>query len=133
MFFARVVVVLFGIMMPYLARLPGIPEHGVDWLVSYFGEPVVFGVLFFGVFNMLCWGSILGATFLFRSASTVWFPAVAGFGFCFWCHSQLDLASDAQAGIGIVVFPVVALLPILIGTLAGWAYEKWRWRSNTLF
>ncbi|MEM8738983.1 MAG: hypothetical protein AAGG38_10980 [Planctomycetota bacterium] len=125
--------VLFGVPWPYLARLPGIPEHGRDWLFDYFGQPPFLGILFAQAGNVFCWGAVLASTFLFRSAATVWFPAVLGFGFCFYHHSQLDLASDAQAGIGLFFIPVASVGPTAVGVLVGYVIEKWRWRANTLY
>jgi hypothetical protein len=47
---ARLLVVLFGVSLPYLARLP----FGLDWLAQYTDIDIA-GWLFFGAFNALAW------------------------------------------------------------------------------
>ncbi|WP_394559292.1 hypothetical protein [Aquipseudomonas alcaligenes] len=46
-----------------------------------------------------------------------------GFLFLAWAHYQLDLAADAQAALGIVFFPIYALLPVLLGGVLGYLLE----------
>lgn len=133
MFFARVLIVVIGVTLPYLARLPGIPAHGIEWLTGYFGEPVVMGVLFFGAFNAIAWGAILGCSWMYRSPWMLLFPAVPGFGILFWAHSTVDLSADAQAALALVVIPFYAVVPAVVGALIGLAYEAWRWRANALY
>ena len=116
---ARWLVVLVGIALPYLARLPG----GVDWLRQY-TDAGLDGALLLGGFNAIAWGAVLGISFAYRHAASVLAPAVAGFGALAWAHATLDLASDAQAPIALVFLPVYALLPIAIGGVVGYAIDR---------
>ncbi|MDD0844110.1 hypothetical protein [Pseudomonas sp. Gutcm_11s] len=116
---ARLAVILFGILLPYLARLPG----GLDWLGQY-TQSGLGGALFLGLFNAIAWGAILLVSLLYRRPASVLAPAVPGFAFLAWAHYQLDLAADAQAALGIVFFPIYALLPILLGGAAGYLLER---------
>lgn len=122
---ARIVVVVIGILLPYLARIPGALQHGSHWLTSYFGDPGhrLGAVLFFGAFNAIAWGSVLLATMTYRSPHAVWFPAVLGFGFLAFVHSTYDLASDAQAAVGLVFIPIYSLPFILAGWLLGLVFD----------
>lgn len=79
---ARIGVVVIGILLPYLSRIPGVMTHGWPWLTSYFGDPghQIQAILFFGAFNAIAWGSILLASLTYRSPYAICFPAVLGFG-----------------------------------------------------
>jgi hypothetical protein len=116
---ARCLVVLVGIALPYLARLPG----GMAWLRQY-TDAGLDGALLLGGFNAIAWGAVLGISFAYRHAVSVLAPALAGFGALAWAHATLDLASDAQAAIALVFVPVYALLPIGIGGLVGYAIDR---------
>ena len=74
---ARLLVVVIGILLPYLARIPGMFFKGSEWMTSYFESPLIVGVTLIPM--VLCWGGILQATSGFRHASSVWFPAIFGF------------------------------------------------------
>ena len=95
----------YFILLPYLSRIGG----GVDWVAQYVPPPdkLVFGLLFFGAFSAIP-GVVLAsvsqgsrpasrpnlvAAFIAMSALTVFF------------HHDYDLASDAQAAIGLIVWP----------------------------
>lgn len=69
------IVAILGILMPYLARLPGIPEHGWSWLISYFGDNWM-APLFFGAFNAVCWVPVIIGSKLYKQPSSIWYPAV---------------------------------------------------------
>lgn len=100
--------VILGVLMPYLARLPGIPEHGMDWLTSYFGTGVA-AIVFFGLFNAVSWGAALLTSFTLQRVSTALLPPVAALGSSAWLHSTVDLAADAQAAIALIVIPFFTL------------------------
>lgn len=116
---ARLALVLIGILLPYLARLPG----GLDWLAQYTSTGLA-GTLFLGVLNAIAWGSLLAVSFLFRKPVSLFVAALPGFLFLAWAHYSLDLAEDAQSALGIVMFPVYALLPVLIGGISGYLLDK---------
>ncbi len=115
----RILMVLFGLALPYLARLPG----GMDWLKQYTDVSVV-GWLFLTAFNAIAVMALLGVSAAYRHRASLLAPAVAGFGFLAWAHGSLDLAADAQAAIALVFIPLLALLPIFLGGWIGSAIDK---------
>jgi hypothetical protein len=120
---ARILIVVIGILLPYLARLPGTFVNGIDWFTSYFGTGIG-AVIFFEVFNAICWGSILGTSFSYRHSCSVWFPAGFGFAFLAVSHAFLDLASSSTAAIALVFIPIYSLPFVLIGWLVGLWFDR---------
>ena len=116
-------IVVIGIILPFVARIPGVLFQGSDWLTSYFGSGV-FAILFLSAFNAICWGSILCSTFSYRSPKAVWFPAGFGFVFPAIAHGTLDLSSDAQAALGLIFIPIYALPLVLVGWLVGIWFDR---------
>lgn len=119
----RWVIVVLGIAMPYLARLPGIATHGSSWLTSYFGNGLL-AFLFFGAFNAICWGTALLATMGLRNPRSAWFPVIAALGSSAWMHSTIDLAADAQAAIALVFIPFLTLPFTATGWIIGYYYDR---------
>jgi hypothetical protein len=70
-------------------------------------------------FNAVAWGSLIGLTFLIRRIVVLLIPCFLGFGFLGWSPARLDLAADAQAGLGLVIIPIDALVPTAIGEVMG--------------
>lgn len=116
---ARVAMVLLGILLPYLARLPG----GADWLAQYTNTGLA-GALFLSALNAVAWGSLLAISFLYRLPRSLVVAALPGFAFLAWAHYSLDLSADAQSALGIVMFPIYALLPILAGGALGYLLDR---------
>ena len=56
--------------------------------------------------NAVAWGSILATTYLKDKPVAIGLACVCGFAFLLWAHNGLDLASDAQAGVGFFSIPV---------------------------
>jgi hypothetical protein len=108
---ARVVIVTVGVLLPYLARIPGTFVHGASWMSSYFSGGIV-GVFFVSTFNALAWGCLIFLSFRVRSLVTLIGPGLAGFGFLAFAHNGLDLGADAQNAVAMVFIPVYAL-PII--------------------
>lgn len=116
---ARLIVILLGVFVPYVSRIP----RGTEWLQQYTDVGLT-GWLFFGAFNAIAWGSILAASLKYQRPSSLLPPSILGFGFLAWAHYSLDLAADAQAAIALIFIPIIALGPILIGVLIGNALER---------
>ena len=116
---ARLIVMLAGILLPYAARLP----HGIGWLQQY-TDMSIGAWLFLGAFNAVAWGAIVAVSLLYKRPSSVWAPALLGFGFLAFAHYSLDLASDAQAAIALVFIPIYALVPIAIGAVIGYFMDR---------
>lgn len=109
---ARLLVGLLGTAAPYLARIPGTLSHGTGWFTSYLQGGVV-GFLFLGGFNAIAWGTLVGLSYLVRKPAPLIVPGIAGFGFLAHAHSQLDLASDAQAAVALAFIPIYAM-PLVV-------------------
>lgn len=116
---ARLIVMLAGILLPYAARLP----RGLQWLGQYTDESIG-AWLFLGAFNAIAWGAIIAASFLYKRPSSLWAPALLGFGFLAFAHYSLDLAADAQAAVALVFIPIYALVPIALGAVIGFFVDR---------
>lgn len=116
----RIAIVIFGILLPYLARIPG----GSSWLQQYTGNGIG-GFLFFGAFNAIAWGAILSFTFLYKHKPPIIVPVLFGFAPLAWVHGTYDLSSDAQAAIGLVFIPIYALAPIAVGGFIGYLIDRY--------
>lgn len=120
---ARLAIAIFGIVLPYVSRLPGVFIRGPDWLWSYFGDGMGLTLLL-GGFNAISWGAILAASYTYRNPHAAWFPAVLGFAFPAFAHAFLDLSSDAQAAIALVLIPILSLPLVFAGWLAGRWFDR---------
>jgi len=116
----RIAIIVFGILLPYLVRIPG----GSIWLQQYMDGGIT-GFLFFGLFNAIAWGAILAFTFLYKRKLPIICPVLFGFLPLAWVHGTYDLSSDAQAAIGLVFIPIYALVPIAIGGLMGYLMDRY--------
>jgi hypothetical protein len=116
---ARIAIAVVGILLPYMARLPG----GMDWLHQY-TDVSFFGFLFFGVFNAIAWGGILAFSFVYKRPIYLIFPALFGFGSLAPVHYWIDLSADAQSALLLVFVPIYALVPIGIGGAIGYLLDR---------
>lgn len=115
----RIAVMVFGIFLPYLARVP----RGLAWLNDYTAGGLG-GFLLIGVFNAIAWGSISALSFWYRQPTSLLFPAAFGFSYLAWAHFSLDLKADAQAAIALAFIPIYALLPMSVGALIGYVVDR---------
>ena len=112
--------VALAILIPYIARVPGMAVHGPDWLWSYF--PSLFGIAFFAAF-----AAIPGAALAFlahmmpRQSFAFSLGAAAMKVALFLLHATLDLAADSTAAIALVIFPFLAMIVMLGGFALGMA------------
>jgi len=126
----RVLLIVVGVVLPYLARIPGALVHGADWFLAYV-EPDLGGHLFLQAFNALAWGTVVTVSFLTSRRSVIWPTAGAAFGLVAFGHATLDLAGSSTAAVAVVFIPIyavpfataAAVLAALIGTLIRWRYE----------
>jgi len=116
---ARLIVVLIGILLPFLARVP----RGLDWLKQYTNVGLG-GFLFFMGFNAIAWGSLVAISYLYHRPESLLVPCLLGFGFLAWAHFSLDLRADAQSAIALPFIPIVALLPIVMGGIVGYVLDR---------
>ena len=130
------IIVAYTNLVPYVCRM----WRGAEWAAQYLPDEGhrLSGMLFFGAFATL--PSIpLVAAFLLRK----WIPVtffvsiiVTTALLVFW-HHDYDLASDAQAAIGLLVIPlyVTLITAIISGVIAGMEFLVRRKRkivdSNT--
>jgi hypothetical protein len=123
---ARWIIIIVGIFLPYIARIPGTFEHGDRWLTSYLDTGLA-GFLLIGLFNAIWWGAVLLAIRNFKSPKLALWPALLGAILPFCGHATLDLASDAQAGILLVIIPFFGLP----GVVLGYWISRWQEKRQT--
>jgi hypothetical protein len=122
----RLWVVLVGVLLPYLARLP----RGTDWLLQYFpAQGTLAAVLLMAGFNAVAWGAVLLLGQFYRHSVSWLFPALPGFAYLAVGHYSLDLTSNPNAPISLVMLPFFALVPIVLGWLVGYGFDRWRIRD----
>lgn len=119
----RLLILVLGALLPYLARLPGALTRDASWLTSYFGKDLS-AFLFFSAWNAVGWGAVLLGTLGLRRPRSVWVVAAVGFLLPLVVHSSLDLASDAQAAIVLVFVPIYSLPLVLVGALLARWYDR---------
>ena len=120
---ARALAAVIGILVPYLARIPGMSSHGTGWLTSYFGD-TWWAPVFFQAFNAAMWVPILLWTKDYQHPKALAIPVILAFAFPLYLHSTVDLAADAQAAIALIVIPFFGLPGALIGTWLGRRYDR---------
>jgi hypothetical protein len=106
MWYARFLVVVVGIALPFAMRIPGVLWHGLPWLTTYLDAVASF-LLPFQLANAISWSAILLATFLFKQPRTIWFPALLGFALPAFTYSTVDLTSDSLASVAFVFAPIL--------------------------
>ncbi|WP_404296403.1 hypothetical protein [Halomonas sp.] len=116
---ARLIIVVVGIVLPYLARVP----RGSEWLGQYTDTGFV-GWLFFGALNAIAWGCILALSFKYERPVSLLAPCILGFGFLAWAHGTLDLSANPNAAIALVIIPVYALVPVAVGGIFGYIVDR---------
>jgi hypothetical protein len=121
---ARILIAVAGILLPYAARIPGAVVEGPGWFASYLPGSIA-AFLFVQAWNAVCWGSVLAATFAYRSPRSAWFPAILGFAYPLYEHATLDLLSDAQAALGLIIMPIYSLPLVFVGAMAGLIFDRW--------
>lgn len=119
----RIAIVLIGVAMPYLARVPGIYYCRPDWLTQYLDTGIL-GAAVICVSNAFNWGLVLAVTCYFRSARAIAIVAAIGFALPLFGHATLDLRSDALSAIAIPMFPILALPLVGIGWLVGHLVDR---------
>jgi hypothetical protein len=105
---ARVRIALVGILLPYLARVPGTVSHGATWLTSYLEPDLVFLVVFHGL-NAIGWGGLVLLSYLVTNRAVLIAPAVLGFGFIGLAHAEATFDGPFD-GLVVLFTPVYALL-----------------------
>ena len=125
---ARLLIVVVGVLLPYLVRLP----RGWAWVDQY--QPFAWQAsLLVSGCNAIVWIALLLVSLAYRYPVSLWLPVMAGFGFAGYWHAVTDLSADAQAAIALVLIPVYALGPIAIGGLLGYGLDRWlRWRDREM-
>ncbi len=74
-------------------------------------------------FNLIAVGAAAVLTRLFGRHHLWILPVAAGYGYLAYWHSRLDLASDAQAAIGVFIIPLFSLKYFAGGALAAAALQ----------
>lgn len=107
-----------ALLVPLIARLPGVPFHGFDWFTAYFFGG--WGFLFFSAFNAVPGLSLYvvgrasgGAPLRF------WITAAVLVAFLMWAHGSINLRSSSTAAISLIFIPIYAVAAVVAGWLLG--------------
>jgi len=122
----RIYIFFIGIILPYMARLPG----GVTWLQQY-TDTSISGFLLLQLFNSITWGSILILSNFYKRSEVLLIPVMFGFGFSAISHYSIDLAADAQASLALIFIPIFSIVPVAIGGGIGLLIE-WLLKRNKI-
>jgi len=126
--------VTYFVALPYISRLGG----GLDWVMQYIpsSDRLFLGLLFFAVFSAI--PGVVLAAMAAGSKGEAKLPLVAAFlvasVLTIDFHRDYDLASDAQAAIGLVIWPiyvtVAAAFAYVIFLGAGWMLGRLKSRGT---
>ncbi len=112
-----------ALLTPYLARLPGVVSHGLDWLFSY--VPSLGGALFVAA------PSLVPASVLYligklskRAPLAFWGAVAASTGFALWAHGSMNLAASSTAAIGLLFIPIYSAGFAIAGAIIGFIIQK---------
>ena len=121
------VVVVFINLLPYLSRIFG----GWEWVAQYWPDPghEVWGLVFFHAFYSAPALPVIQGISRARASRLPWFlPLIVVTMLTVFLNHDYDLASDAQAAIGLIVFPVftmaVGFLALGLGLFLQWRSER---------
>ena len=119
----QILVVAVGILLPYLARIPGILTRGPAWFTSFL-DGGIGAAVFFGAFNAVLWASVLLAVRSYRHARSAWFPVIIGFALPALAYATIDLAASSTAALGLVFIPLEAVPLVAVGWLVGRYFDR---------
>ncbi len=125
MYWRITLILVIAFFMPYLARIPGMFIHGSEWMWSYIPSPE--GFLFLSAFNLIALIPLAVLGFISANRGMNVAFIVTTIVYCvatFFFHSSYDLASDAQAAIGLVVFPFIIAGITLLTALISFFAER---------
>ncbi len=103
-----VLVTVFFLLLPYLARVPAALAGDARWLRQYVDVSWQ-GWLLFQFFAAIPLVPALLSMRLFQRHALWLLPVLPGAAYVGWWHARLDLASDAQAAIGLFAIPLFSL------------------------
>lgn len=109
-------ILALGILIPYLARVPGALAGRPDWLWQYLSGGLG-GFLLIEAANALVVGAAWLSLVVFRGRLLAGLPIAAGYSVLFVLHAGLDLSADAQAAIALLFIPVYSLPAFLVGAV----------------
>lgn len=113
----RWTLVLLGVLLPYVAQL----GHARGW--QLYMDSGWAGHLLLAGMGAVLWLPLWALTWCYQDTKSIWPPAVLGLGAAFWMHVSVDLTADAQAGLAVVMVPLLALVPLAVGALMGWGMD----------
>lgn len=124
--FWAVAAVVFMNLLPYLSRITG----GWAWVAQYWPDPghEFFGLLFFHSFYSTAAIPVVIGIFVARASRLPWLlPLLVVAALTVWINHDYDLASDAQAAIGLMVFPLFTMMVGFVALGLGWLLQ---WRAT---
>lgn len=127
---------LFGIFLPYIAKLISIPWHGSQWFWDYLPleeglfSPVESFILLSVFDSALSLVALLVLYFISKdyqkSMTPFWGATILMYVYLFFMHATVDLTTDALPSVADVFFPLIAVPVALIGWGLGITYNSFR-------
>lgn len=114
---AFVFIILSGIILPFIARIPGVFLQGIDYLSQYISSAIlitVFNVIPFIIF------AVINQFVYSRDKEAVIGAGVALFISDLFMHASVDLQSTSTAGIAIIFIPFWLCVAMVIGYVLGY-------------
>jgi hypothetical protein len=112
-----------SLLVPYLARLPGVVSHGPEWLYSYI--PSALAVLIVSAFNAIPGGALyLIGRLSKKSPLAFWGALASSTGYAFLAHGSMNLAASSTAAIGLIFIPIYCAVAAIPGAALGWIAYK---------
>jgi hypothetical protein len=118
--------IALSVVVPLLARLPGVPSEGWDWFVRYVPAAVVSALP--GLLLAMTIAGIASSTR--RRPLPFWCSVAATVAFLLWWHGRVPIPRGDSPGIGFVIVlaamlgSAAALLGALGGHLLGRVLER---------
>jgi hypothetical protein len=100
---------VLGLSVPFIGNYIGGIILGFDPLQYYHIECWICFVAFTELFNFIPIGLAVRLLLTLKYQWGVWISILFVFAFIFFMHSQLDLSSDAQAGVALVFIPIFSI------------------------
>jgi len=115
---ASILVLAYVNALPYACRL----YRGLDWAAQYLPdrEHFLIGMIFFQAFASLPAIPIIATIWLGRMGRiALVLSLLTATSFLVFWHHDYDVASDAQAAIGLIVIPILACGPTVLAAAVG--------------
>ena len=121
----KIIIVVLGLVLPYIAHGIGATIYGFKPFLldaKYWNIPFIVGIIFIVMPHLIAIGAAL---MLYRAAARFgnrvkYLPVICGYTGWSYFYFGFDIASDAQAGIALLFFPIYSLYFFIGGYWLAW-------------